>query len=155
MFMIDLGVQSDYSILGVSPSADAREIRASQTKIFGQLDRQRTTSMRNEEERRKIEEKQANINRIGDKLSNPVERTKYDRQNVHLTFFTIRRTSAAVWGERGLLLRWMHASVRDFLLTQGARVPPMTDLEGRDFSADFTENPLLEELLQREDRGAP
>src|SRR5580698_10266742 len=99
MFMIDLGAQSDYSILGVSPQADANELRASQSRIYGELERQRQKA-RNEEEKRNITEKQVSINKIGDKLSNAVERAKYDLQNVHLTFFTIRRASAPIWEER-------------------------------------------------------
>jgi curved DNA-binding protein CbpA len=149
MFMVNLGVQSDYSILGVSPEADASEIRSKTSKIYGDLDRQRL-KVRNEEEKRKIIDKQVNINKIGDKLSNPIERAKYDLQNVHLTFFTIRKACAPIWEERSLLLRWMHQAVRDFLEKKGEKIPPITDLERTDFTSDFTENDLLERMLQRE-----
>lgn len=147
MFMIDLGAPSYYSILGVSPDADVREIRESQTKIYRELERQRLKA-RSPEEKRNLTERQQNINKIGDGLSNLRTRSQYDKDNVHLTFFLVRKAAAPVWGERGLLLRWMHQTVLDFLLEQGEALDPISDLERTDFTADYTANELLESLLR-------
>jgi curved DNA-binding protein CbpA len=153
MFMVDLGAQSYYSILGLSPQADAKQVRENTQRVYRELEKQRDKA-RDEDEKRAITEKQANINRIGGKLANPTERAKYDLENVHLTFFTIRPAGALVWSERDPLLRWMHRAVREFLVAKGESIEPMTDLERCDFTADFTANRLLEELLRREQRGA-
>jgi hypothetical protein len=149
MFMIDMGAASYYSILGLAPDADGRAIRASQSNIFADLERQRQKA-RTAEEKAGLSERQQNINRIGDELSNPARRSKYDQQNVHLTFFQVRKAAAPVWDDRELLLRWLHRAVRDFLLEKGEPVEPVTDLERTDFTADFTPNELLERLLHNE-----
>jgi hypothetical protein len=152
MFMIDLGQPSHYSVLQVSPDAEVAEVRAGLTKVAGILARQ-LLKARTPEEKKKIQNRQVEINRIGSELSNPRSRTAYDRANVHLTFFSVRKATAPVFEERELLLRWMHQSVRDFLLARQETIEPITDLERTDFSADFSANELLERLLRAAPNG--
>ncbi len=144
MFMIDLGAPSHYSVLGVAPDSDVKEIRAALIKIRGDLNRRQA---RNPDERRSLEDRQARINSIGGELSDPVKRAHYDTQNAHLTFFVVRRAAAAILEERDLRLRWVHRAVRDFLLEKGERVAPADDLERSDFTADFSPNPVLDDIL--------
>ncbi len=145
--MVDLGAQSHYSVLGLAPGATAAEIRASLSKVFGELERQRQKARSPEEERNLIE-RQMNLNKIGDLLTHSEKRASYDNINAHLTFFQIRKAVTPVWDERELLLRWMHRTVREFLITKGEMVQPISDLERTDFSADFTENDIVEGLLR-------
>jgi curved DNA-binding protein CbpA len=151
MFMIDLGAQSHYSVLGVEPGAPIAEIRASLYKLSGDLERQRLKSG-SPEEKRTIEERQQRINKVGDLMTNPAKRTNYDNVNAHLTFFQVRKATTPVWEERDLLLRWLHQTVREFLLSQGEVLRPINDLERTDFTSDFTPNELLERLLENEAR---
>ena len=147
MFMIDLSAPSYYSVLGVLPDADPSAIRASQNKRFAELDRKlKNTS--DPDEQRRLTEQQLEVNAIGDELSNPSRRAAYDRKNTHLTFFIVRRAAAPVFDERDLRFKWAHRVVRDFLQHKGEAVNPLTDLERTDFSADFTENALLDQLLK-------
>jgi curved DNA-binding protein CbpA len=147
MFMIDLGALSHYSVLGVSPDADPGEIRKSQSKIAGDLARE-FARVRNPEEKRRIQEKQQNINAIGEVLSRADKRAQYDESNVHLTFFQIRKAVAPVLAERELLMRWMHQSIRRFLLEKGELLEPVSDLEREEFSGDYSPNELLDGLLR-------
>lgn len=146
MFMVDLGAPSYYSILGIQPDASAAEIRAIASKSCGDLERAKHKTA-NLEEKRRLEDRIVNINRISDELSNVEKRPQYDRRNIHLTFFLVRKAAAPIWQERKLLLRWIHLAVRDFLVTKGETLEPITDLDRSDFTADFTENELLERLL--------
>ena len=148
MFMIDLGVQSHYSALGIAPDAGAKQIRASASKIAGDFERQRQRA-RTPEEKRRHEERVLRINKISEVLCNPERREEYDRKNAHLTFFLIRKTAAVALEERGARLRWVHQAVREFLLAKGEQIDPLTDLERSDFTADSTPNHLLETLLKR------
>jgi curved DNA-binding protein CbpA len=145
MFMIDLGVQSHYSVLGLTPDASAKEIRASVMKIVTDLKRQ---SMRSPEQKRSFEDRVKYFNSIATEMENPEKRAKYDKLNAHLTFFQVRKAVTPVWDERDLLFRWLHQTVRDFLLAQGEAVSPITDLERTDFTGDVTGNELLDSLLQ-------
>jgi len=147
MFMVDLGMSSYYSVLGVSPDADVAVIRAAAATIYGDLERARLKTI-SPEEKRNLEGRKVNINSIRDALSNATQRSLYDRGNAHLTFFQVRKAAAPVWLERGLLLRWMHKAVREFLQEKGETIEPLTDLERSDFTADFTANEWLERLLE-------
>ena len=147
MFLIDLGAPSYYSVLGVLPGADPREVRAQQSKKHAELDRElaRTTDP---DKRRKLTEQQQVNNRIGDELSDPRKRQAYDETNAHLTFFVVRRAAAPMFDEREPRLRWIHRAVRDFLQRKGEQVDPITDLERVDFTADFSDNAWLDRLLR-------
>lgn len=146
MFMIDLGAQSHYSILGLAPDATPRDIRASVTKLVGDLERQ-IQKARSPEESRNLLDRKQDLSKIGLFLENPANRAAYDKNNAHLTFFQVRKAVTPVWDERDLLLRWLHQVVRDFLIAQGDTVQPVSDLERTDFTADFTPNELVERLL--------
>jgi len=152
MFMIDLGAQSHYSVLGIAPDAEAKEIRESQTRIIGDLKRQ-WHAARSPEEKRTIEERLKSINSVGDELSSPKDRLAYDSRNAHLTFFVVRKAVAPILEDRELRLRWVHKAVRDFLIQKGERVEPLADLERTDFSADFSPNQMLDAILLSERRG--
>jgi curved DNA-binding protein CbpA len=151
MFMIDLGAASHYSILGVLPDAEMPEIREAQNKKFRELELRRLKTG-DPDERRILEAQIRDINSIGDTLSNPAARQKYDRDNAHLTFFVIRRAAAPVFDERDLRLEWVHRAVRQFLEEKGEQVDPLTDLERTDFSADYTENALLNRMLKTDEQ---
>lgn len=151
IFMIDLGAQSHYSVLGIAPDAEAKEIRESQNRIIGDLKRQ--FGMARTEERRAIEERLKNINAIGDELSRPATRQAYDARNAHLTFFVVRKAVAPILEDRELRLRWVHKAVRDFLIQKGETMEPLADLERTDFSADFSPNQMLDAILLSGRRG--
>lgn len=147
MFMIDLSIPSHYSVLGVLPDADPSEIRASQSKAYAELDKKlRRTS--DPDEQHRLVEQQTRVNAIGDQLCDKERRKAYDKENPHLTFFVIRRAAAPAFCERPLFLLMAHRAARDFLVRKGETVDPITDLERTDFSADFTENALLDTLLR-------
>jgi curved DNA-binding protein CbpA len=147
MFMIDLGVESFYSALGITPEAGPQEIRIAQSKTTGDLQRLQQRA-RTPEEKRSIEERLQQLNAIGDRLSNPQLRAEYNRENAHLTFFVVRPVAAPAFQEREVRLRWVHRLARDFLLDCGESVDPLTDLERSDFTADFTPNDILDDLLR-------
>lgn len=151
IFMIDLGAQSHYSVLGIAPDAEAKEIRESQNRIIGDLKRQ--FGMARTEERRAIEERLKNINAIGDELSRPATRQAYDARNAHLTFFVVRKAVAPILEDRELRLRWVHKAVRDFLIQKGETMEPLANLERTDFSADFSPNQMLDAILLSGRRG--
>jgi curved DNA-binding protein CbpA len=154
MFIVELGSQSDYSLLGVSADAPAKDIRDSVRNISGDLLRQHQKA-RTPEEKVRIEEKLKKINDIEGRLMNAERRARYDSQNVHLTFFTVRRSAAPVWGERWLMLQWMHEAIRSSLEARGESVAPLSDLDRTDFTADFTQNELLDQMLRaREQRNS-
>jgi hypothetical protein len=152
MFMIDLGAQSHYSVLGIGPDAEAKEIRDSQSRIVGDLKR-KLGMARGSEEKRVIEERLKNINSIGDELSRPKSRQAYDARNAHLTFFVVRKAVAPILEDRELRLRWVHKAVRDFLIQKGETMEPLADLERTDFSADFSPNQMLDAILLSGRRG--
>lgn len=148
MFMIDLGVESHYSLLGVDPEASPKDIREAKTRIAGDLERQRQRA-RTPDERRSLEERMVRINAAGDTLAHPQKRGTYDGENTHLTFFVVRKAAAPALEEREVMLRWVHQAIRDFLSSNGEEVDPLSDLERWDFRADFTPNELLERLESR------
>ena len=76
MFMIDLGAPSYYSLLGVTPAADAKSIRAAGDQKAAEVSRAlaKTTDP---EERRRLEAQHIEINGIGATLANPQLRDAY------------------------------------------------------------------------------
>lgn len=146
MFMIDLGASSYYSILGVPPDADAKEIAYRKNLKFRDLDR-KLKNTRNPAEKEALEKQKLELNQIEGKLRNPRGRQEYDRQHVHLTFFVVRRVAAPVFDDARLRLEWIHGAVRDFLRAKGEQVEPVTDLDRSDFTDDYTRNDVLDRLL--------
>jgi curved DNA-binding protein CbpA len=148
--MIDPEIQSDYSALGVKPDAGPRDVRAAQTRIAGELRRQKQLA-RNAEEKKALEQREKRVNEIGDKLSNPEKKRAYDAENAHLTFFVPMRACAALLEERTLRITWLHNAMREFLGARGEPVAPLQDQERADFTADYSSNTLLESLLSSEE----
>lgn len=51
MFMIDLGAESFYSTLGISPEATPQEVRMAHNRVTGEIERQRQRARTPEEKR--------------------------------------------------------------------------------------------------------
>jgi curved DNA-binding protein CbpA len=144
MFMIDLGAESHYSVLGVSPNATAAEIRTARDSLVHALrERQRREPTR----RHELTERMRLINNVGDELARPAKRAKYDRDHEHLRFFTIRPASAAMFTDVPDRIDVLHRVISAHLRAAGIRVRPLSDLDRTDFTADLTPNPLLDELI--------
>jgi uncharacterized protein YaaR (DUF327 family) len=146
MFMIDLEAQSYYAIIGISPSSSIEEIRIARDNMINELKKKERTA--SAEEKKKIEARQKEINAAGETLVRPEEREKYDRANAHLKFFTVRIVSAPLFVEKADRIYVLHRAIRNFLVTQNVDLPPLSDLEREDFSADETQIDLLDNLLK-------
>jgi hypothetical protein len=146
MFMIDLGAQSHYSTLGVSPSAGIQEIRDAFNKIGNDL-KKRLIAAKTEEEKKKIEERQKQINSIGGTLISPERRAEYDRENAHLRFFDVQTIAAPLFTSKTDRLHVLHRAIRDFLGAKGVALAPLSDLEREDFASDENRVELLDNLL--------
>ncbi len=146
MFMIDLGAQSYYAMLGISPSSSGAEVRAARDKLVKELkEKERTVPS---EEKKKIESRQKEINAAGETLARPEEREKYDRANTHLKFFTVRIAAAPLFVEKDDRIYVLHRAIRNFLATKEVDLQPLSDLEREDFSSDETPIDLLDNLLK-------
>lgn len=144
MFMIDLGVDSHYSLLGVSPDATAAEIRQARDSLVRELrERQRREPTRRQE----LTERQRMINNIGEELARPVKREQYDRDHEHLRFFTIRSATAPMFTDPQDRIDVLHRVISAHLRAAGVPVRPLSDLDRDDFTADVTRNDLLDELI--------
>jgi curved DNA-binding protein CbpA len=145
MFMIDLGVQSYYSLLGVSPSANAAEIREARDRKIKELrERQRIAKG---PEAENIKARQKEINAAGETLARPKDREKYDRLNSHLKFFSVRVAAAPLFVEKADRMYVLHRAMREFLAAKGVNLQPLSDIEREDFSADETPIDLLDDLI--------
>lgn len=149
MFMIDLGAESYYSMLGVSPDALVKEIRERRDAMIKEL-RKKQAQEKSEEERQKIEGRQKEINAIGEILVRPEKRKEYDRNNAHLRFFVIQAAASPMFVNKADKLYVLHRVVRDFLGRKGGDLAPLSDIDRDDFSADETKVPLLDSLLAEE-----
>src|SRR5829696_9339458 len=118
MFMVDLGAQSYYSVLGVSPSADVDEIRATRTNMFEELEKKRRVTQ-DPVERQKLEGRQKEINAAGETLSRPEERAKYDQAHAHLRFFLVRVAAARMFVEKPARMYAVDRAIREFLEEKG------------------------------------
>jgi len=147
MFMIDLGMQSYYSLLGVSPAASAGEIREARDQKVKEL-REQQRMAKDSEEKKKLEDRQKEINTAGEKLARPKEREEYDRQNAHLKFFSVRVAAAPMFVEKADRIYVLHRAIREFLAPKGVDLTPLSDIEREDFSADETPIDLLDNLLR-------
>ena len=146
MYMINLDSESHYTKLGLLPDASIKEIRASKTKIVGDLKHERAQA-RCAEERKRLDALITDLNTISDTLTNPTRKADYDAANAQLTFFIVLRATAPILEERDLRMRWVHNALRNFLLTKGETVSPLDDLERIDFSGDYSRNSLLEQIM--------
>lgn len=144
MFMVDLTVDSHYSALGVKPDALPAEIRDARDRIVEDL---RLRQLREPRNRDAYLAEQARINQAAEELARPARREQYDRANPHLRFFTVRPAVAPMYvsvPDRVVALR---AAIRDHLDAAGSPLPPASDLDRQDFTADFTRHPLLDDDL--------
>lgn len=144
MFMVDLTVDSYYSLLGVKPDALPAEVRDARDRKVEDL---RLRQLREPGNRDTYLAEQARINQAAEELARPARREQYDRANPHLRFFTVRAAVAPMFvsvPDRVVALR---AAIRDHLDAAGAPLPPASDLDRQDFTADFTRHPLLDEDL--------
>ena len=144
--MIDLGVESHYSLLGVSPDATAAEIRKARDTLIRELrERQRREPTRRQE----LTERQRLINNVGEELARPAKRAKYDKDHEHLRFFTVRSAAAPMFTDPVDRIDVLHRVISAHLHAAGVRVRPLSDLDRSDFTADLTQNSLLDELMGR------
>jgi curved DNA-binding protein CbpA len=145
--MIDLGAQSYYTVLGVSPDASQMEIGEALDRIGRDLDEAiLRTQDKNEKER--LEARHKEINAIGGVLSAPKKREDYNRANAHLKFFMVQSGAIAPFVDRAARLEWIHGAVRRYLAGCGVELQPLSDLEAIDFSADYSPNELLDSIME-------
>jgi len=147
MFMIDLGAESYYSILGVSPDADVDEINKARNQIMVELKRKYRVEQ-DPQEKQRIEKRQAEISAIGGTLASPEKRSEYDRANAHLRFFTMRVAAAPMFVENADRIYVLHRAIRDHLAKKGVDLAPLSDIDRSDFSADETPIEFLDNLLK-------
>ncbi|ANZ41013.1 hypothetical protein BBK82_38575 [Lentzea guizhouensis] len=148
MFMIDLGADSYYSLLGVTPNATAAQIRQARDGLIRELrERQRREPTR----RTELDERQRVVNAAGEQLARPARRAQYDQDNAHLRFFTVRTAAAPMFTEPADRTAVLHRMLRDHFAARGTGLPPLSDLDRTDFSADHSPNRLLDELLAQGD----
>ena len=88
------------------------------------------------------------INAAGEILVRPNDRAEYDRQNPHLKFFLVQTAAAPMFTEKADRLHVLYRVTKDFLAEKEIEVPPLSDMERFDFTADETPMPLLDKLLQ-------
>jgi curved DNA-binding protein CbpA len=144
MFMIDLGVESHYSRLGISPDATAAEIRQARDGLVRQLKEQ----LRREPGRKdELTKRQEEINNLGTELARPAKRAQYDKEHEHLRFFTVRSAAAPMFADPQDRIDVLHRVISARLRAQGVRIRPLSDLDRGDFTADLTPNDLLDELI--------
>jgi hypothetical protein len=147
MFMIDLGAQSYYSTLGISPNASVKEIQVVCDRMGKELVEKRRVAA-SDEDREKIDERLKYINStVGETLRRPEKRKEYDRANAHLRFFTVQIAAAPMFVDQVERLHDMHRLIKDFLAGKGVTLSPLSDVEREDFSTDESEVELLDNLL--------
>ncbi|HEX8070619.1 MAG TPA: hypothetical protein VF546_11755 [Pyrinomonadaceae bacterium] len=147
MFMIDLGAQSYYSALGVSPSATTEEIREVGDRLANELRAQQRAAA-SEEEKKRLEEREAYINGIVRELKAPAERAKYDREHAHVRFFDVQPAAAPLFTNKSDRLYVLHRVLGEFLAGQGVALAALSDLDRQDFAQDKTAVDLLDSLLR-------
>lgn len=145
MFMIDLGADSLYSLLGVLPDATAAEIRTARDRMVQEL---RERHRREPTRRTELEERQKAVNAAGETLARPAKREQYDQEHTHLRYFTIRSAAAPMFVDAGERVDVLYRAIAAHLAERGTPVAPLSDLDRVDFRSDETPNPLLDELLR-------
>src|SRR5687768_10264058 len=108
MFMIDLGAESYYSLLGVTPNATAAQIRQARDSLIREL---RERQRREPTKRKELEERQKVLNAAGEELARPARRTQYDQDNAHLRFFTIRNAAVPLFTDPADRIDVVHRAV--------------------------------------------
>ncbi|RJQ75391.1 hypothetical protein D5S17_21105 [Pseudonocardiaceae bacterium YIM PH 21723] len=144
MFMIDLGVESHYSRLGVSPNATGAQIRQARDDLIRRL---REQQRREPARRAELREREREINNLGGVLAAPARRAQYDKDHEHLRFFTVRSAAAPMFDEAQDRIDVLHRVISAHLRDKGVCLRPLSDLDRDDFSADSTPNDLLDDLI--------
>jgi curved DNA-binding protein CbpA len=144
MFMIDLGVESHYSRLGVSPDASAAQIRQARDNLILEL---RQRGRREPARRAELTKRAEEINNVGAELSAPAKRARYDKHHQHLRLFTIRSAAAPMFTDPQDRIEVLHRVIGARLREAGVPIRPLSDLDRSDFTADLTPNDLLDELI--------
>lgn len=147
MFMIDLGAQSYYSVLGISPNASIAEIRIACDRAGKEL-AEKLRGAASDEEREKLNGRLKYINsEVGETLKRPEKRKEYDRAHAHLRFFTVQVAAAPLFVDKVDRMHVMHRIVKDFLRAKGLRLSPLSDVEREEFAGDESPVELLDNLL--------
>jgi len=144
MFMIDFDAESHYSVLGVAPTATAKEIGQAHDRLVREL---RERQRREPENRQELEGREKAVNAVGDELKRPARRKQYDKANAHLRFYTVRVAAAPMFTDAADLVAVLHRAIGAQLARENVRLAPVSDLDRADFRADETPNALLDELL--------
>jgi hypothetical protein len=147
VFMIDLSIESHYSVLGVSPDADVKEIRKAKDDRVNEI-KLKLRETKDPDEIARLEEAELAASIAGNTLGPPAERAKYDQENAHLKFFIIQSAAIPLYTSSADRAYVLHRVMRAFLAEKGCHLPPLTDLERDDFSADETPVELLDRLLK-------
>lgn len=146
MFMIDLGAESYYSALSISPNASIAEIRIACDQAGKGL-AEKLRAAASEGEREKINDRLKYINQVGETLKRPEKRKEYDRDHAHLRFFTVQVAAVPMFVDKVDRMHVMHRIVKDFLWEKGVRLSPLSDVEREDFAGDESPVELLDNLL--------
>jgi curved DNA-binding protein CbpA len=150
MFMIDLGAESLYSKLGLSPDATQAQIVEARDAIDIKLtdERRKADASNDLEERKKIEARQAKIHAAFEELARPDKRKEYDKENTHLRFFLPQSAAVAMFMEKADRIYVLHRVISEFLAAKGEKLLPLSDIDRVDFTADETPIDLLDNLLK-------
>jgi curved DNA-binding protein CbpA len=136
MFMVELTVDSHYSVLGLQPDAHVQQIRDARDRMVEDL---RIRQRREPGNRDAYLAEQDRINRAAEELARPARREQYDRAHPHLRFFTVRNAAAPMFVSLPDRVAALRAAIAAHLDALGA--PP----DRYDFTADFTRTALLDE----------
>ena len=145
MFMIDLGMQSHYTLLAVSPTATPAEIRKAREDQVRDL---RTEARRASSERKaELAAQEQALNAAAEVLVRPALKEEYDREHPDLRVFTPQTAAAPLFTDPAQRVGVLYQAIVDHLAHHGARTRPPSDLHRSDFGTDETPNPLLDELI--------
>jgi len=142
MFMVEIKADSLYSVLGVPPDAPPAEIREARDLLVEEVRKKKRLQPTNHD---KLTEREKAINAAGEELARPAQREKYDRENQHLKFFTVRAAAAPMFTTPADLLAALRPAVAGHLESAGAPLGAPSDLDRVDFTDDLTWHPLLDD----------
>src|SRR5690242_17707158 len=94
MFMVELGADSHYALLGVDPNATFAQIRVARDGMIKDL---RVRQRREPTHLEELQDRQKQVNAAGEVLVRPANREKYDAEHPYLRFFTPRPAAAPMF----------------------------------------------------------
>ncbi|WP_328473295.1 J domain-containing protein [Actinoplanes sp. NBC_00393] len=142
MFRVELDTDSLYAVLGISPDATQEQInRARDTGVHELRLRQRNEPVNRDE----LIRLQKILNAAGEELARPARRREYDAANPHLRLFSVRTAAAPMFRDPVDQIVALRRAITRHLDEAGAPPPAASDLERRDFTADMTWHPLLDD----------